>query len=116
MAAVESEMLPLGTPAPAFALPDPDGAVHSLRDGAPATLVMFISNHCPFVKHIREELARIGSEYGPRGAAIFAISSNDVINYPADSPARMKEEARDWGYTFPYLFDESQEVASSARC
>ena len=115
MAAVESEMLPLGTPAPAFALPDPDGAVHSLRDDAPATLVMFISNHCPFVKHVREELARIGTDYGPRGAAIYAINSNDVINYPADSPARMKEEAQDWGYTFPYLFDESQDVAKAYR-
>ena len=115
MAAVESEMLPLGTPAPAFSLPDPDGTVHALRGDAPATLVMFISNHCPFVKHVREELARIGSEYGSRGAAIYAINSNDVVKYPADSPARMKEEVRDWGYTFPYLFDESQDVAKAYR-
>jgi len=111
MAAVESQMLPLGTEAPAFNLPDPDGTLWSLRDDAPATLVMFISNHCPFVKHIRAELARIGSDYGPRGVAIYAISSNDVGNYPADHPDRMKEETETWGYSFPYLYDESQSVA-----
>ena len=111
MAAVESQMLPLGTEAPAFNLPDPDGTLWSLRDDAQAILVMFISNHCPFVKHIRAELARIGSDYGPRGVAIYAISSNDVDNYPADHPDRMKEEAETWGYSFPYLYDESQSVA-----
>ncbi len=118
MAAVESQMLPLGTQAPAFTLPDPDGTLHSLREGAPATLVMFICNHCPFVKHVREELARIGSDYGPRGVAIYAISSNDVTTHPADHPRHMKEEAATWGYTFPYLYDESQEVAKaySAAC
>lgn len=113
MPAVESQMLPLGTVAPPFSLPDPDGELHSLRDDAPATLVMFISNHCPFVQHVREELARIGSDYGPRGVAIYAINSNDVANYPADSPPRMREEAQTWGYTFPYLFDESQDVAKA---
>ena len=115
MAAVESQMLPLGTPAPAFTLPDPDGALHALRDDAPATLVMFISNHCPFVKHIRAELARIGTDYGPRGVAIYAINSNDVAKYPADHPSRMKEEVEVWGYSFPYLFDASQEVAKAYR-
>ena len=115
MAAVESQMLPLGTPAPAFTLPDPDGTLFSLRDDASATLIMFISNHCPFVKHIRTELARIGADYGPRGVAIYAINSNDVENYPADSPQRMKEEAETWGYNFPYLFDESQEIAKAYR-
>lgn len=115
MAAVESQMLPLGTNAPAFSLPDPDGTLFSLHDDAPATLVMFLSNHCPFVKHIRAELARIGSDYGPRGVAIYAISSNDVDNYPADHPHRMKEEAATWAYTFPYLYDESQDVAKAYR-
>lgn len=115
MAAVESQMLTLGTRAPAFTLPDPDGKLHSLRDDAQATLVMFICNHCPFVKHIRVELARIGSDYGPRGAAIYGINSNDVGTHPGDHPRFMKEEAATWGYTFPYLYDESQEVAKAYR-
>ena len=115
MPAVESQMLPLGTRAPAFTLPDPDGTLHSLRERAPATLVMFICNHCPFVKHIRVELARIGSDYSPRGVAIYAINSNDVEKQPGDHPRHMKEEAATWGYNFPYLFDESQEVAKSYR-
>ncbi len=115
MAAVESQMLPLGTRAPAFTLPDPDGTLHSLRDDAPATLVMFICNHCPFVKHICAELARIGTDYGPRGVAIYAISSNDVHTHPADHPDKMKDEAETWGYTFPYLYDETQEVAKAYR-
>ena len=115
MAAVESQMLALGTEAPAFSLPDPDGTLWSLGDDAQATLVMFISNHCPFVKHIRAELARIGSDYGPRGVAIYAIGSNDVDNYPADHPDRMKEEAEIWGYSFPYLYDETQSVAKDYR-
>ena len=113
MAAVESQMLPLGTSAPEFTLPDPDGVLHSLRDDAPATLVMFICNHCPFVKHVREELARIGSDYGQKGVAIYAINSNDVDKYPADNPRRMKEEVAMWRYTFPYLYDQSQEVAKA---
>jgi peroxiredoxin len=115
MPAVESKMLPLGTEAPTFTLPDPDGTLHTLRSDAPATLVMFISNHCPFVIHIRRELAKIGGEYEARGVAIYAINSNDVKTYPADNPQRMKEEAATWGYTFPYLFDESQEVAKAYR-
>jgi thiol-disulfide isomerase/thioredoxin len=113
MAATESRMLALGTPAPAFALPDPDGAVHELRDGADAYLVMFICNHCPFVKHIRAELARIGDDYGRRNVAIYAINSNDVITHPGDSPENMKREAEEWGYTFPYLYDAGQDVAKS---
>ena len=118
MPAVESKMLPLGTEAPEFTLPDPDGTLYSLRDDAPATLVMFICNHCPFVVHVRSELARIGRDYRARGVAIFAINSNDVINYPADHPDRMKEEAERSGYSFPYLYDESQAVARaySAAC
>lgn len=115
MAAVESQMLELGTPAPEFTLPDPDGSLHSLRDDAAATLVMFISNHCPFVKHIRAELARIGADYAAKNVAIFAINSNDVVTHPADHPDRMKEEAATWGYEFPYLFDETQEIAKAYR-
>jgi peroxiredoxin len=115
MPAVESQMLPLGTQAPEFTLSEPDGTTHSLSDDAPATLVMFICNHCPFVVHVRDELARIGSEYGSRGVAIYAINSNDVDAYPPDHPDRMKEEAAAHGYTFPYLHDESQSVAKAYR-
>ena len=115
MAAVESQMLALGTSAPAFSLPDPDGEVHSLRDGAAAYLVMFICNHCPFVKHVREELARIGRDYSARNVAIYAINSNDATTYPGDSPVKMKEEAAAWGYVFPYLYDATQEVAKAYR-
>ena len=115
MAAVESQMLELGTEAPPFSLPDPDGTVHSLREGAAAYVVMFICNHCPFVKHVREELARIGRDYSDRGVAIYAINSNDVTTHPGDSPEKMKEEAAEWGYVFPYLYDESQDVAKAYR-
>ena len=115
MAAVESQMLALGTRAPGFSLPDPDGGMHSLRDGAAAYLVMFICNHCPFVKHVRGELARIGREYGARNVAIYAINSNDVSTHPGDSPEKMKQEAAEWGYVFPYLYDASQEVAKAYR-
>ncbi len=120
MAAINSTMLPLGTRAPSFALPDPEGTVHAL-DGAasaPATVVLFICNHCPYVKHIRRELAAVTKRLIDRGAAVFAIQSNDVDSYPDDSPARMAEEARTFGYSFPYLYDESQDIAKaySAAC
>ena len=115
MAAVESQMLELGTEAPPFSLPDPDGEMHSLQDGAAAYLVMFICNHCPFVKHVREELARIGRDYSGRNVAIYAINSNDVTTHPGDSPEKMREEAAAWGYVFPYLYDESQDVAKAYR-
>lgn len=115
MAAVESQMLALGTKAPEFSLPDADGEVHSLADDADACLVMFICNHCPFVKHINDELARIGRDYGSRGVAIYAINSNDVKNYPDDRPELMRQEAARHGYTFPYLFDETQETAKIYR-
>ena len=108
-------MLPLGTEAPAFSLLDPDGKNHSLAPSADAYLVMFICNHCPFVIHVREQLARIGNDYAARGVAIYAINSNDVDNYPGDSPAKMKLEAETWGYSFPYLFDQSQDVAKAYR-
>lgn len=108
-------MIPLGTPAPAFSLPDPSGKTFALRDfaDAPALLVMFICNHCPFVKHLRSEIADLAKEYQQRGVAIVAINSNDVQNYPDDSPEKMVSEAREAGYTFPYLFDESQTVAKA---
>ena len=110
-------MLALGTVAPAFSLPDPTGKLVRLSDfqGAPALLVMFICNHCPFVKHVRAELARLAHDYQAKGVAVVAINSNDANAYPEDSPARMAEEMRQAGYTFPYLFDESQAVAQSYR-
>jgi peroxiredoxin len=110
-------MLALGTAAPPFTLPEVDGGTVSIDDfaGAPALLVMFICNHCPFVKHVRAELAGMGRDYGARGAAVVAISSNDAEAYPADSPERMRAEKRDAGYTFPYLFDATQEVAHAYR-
>src|SRR5687767_2931785 len=108
-------MLELGTPAPAFRLPDTDGRMITRDDyeGDEALLVMFICNHCPFVKHVREELVRLGRDYAPRGVGIVAISSNDAAAYPDDSPERMREEKERYGYPFPYLFDESQEVAAA---
>ncbi|VAX36622.1 Alkyl hydroperoxide reductase and/or thiol-specific antioxidant family (AhpC/TSA) protein [hydrothermal vent metagenome] len=117
MVAVNSTMLPLGTEAPGFELPDAvGGGTVSLADfaGAPI-LVMFLSNHCPFVKHIRDALAAIGRDFGSRGFGIVGINSNDIEAYPDDSPAMMKVEAAEAGYPFPYLFDESQEVAKAYR-
>jgi peroxiredoxin len=115
MVQTSSTMTPLGTEASSFSLPDPEGRVYSLDDfdEADAYLVMFICNHCPFVKHVREELARIGEDYLPRNVAIFAINSNDFDRHPDDSPARMKEEAETWGYRFPYLIDSDQSVAKA---
>jgi len=113
MAAVESTMLQLGTRAPDFSLPDPDGVAHGLTDGASAYLVMFICNHCPFVKHVREELARLGVDYGARGVQVIAINSNNVDTHPGDSPENMKIESLQWGYTFPYVFDSDQSVAKA---
>ena len=109
-------MLALGTPTPDFKLPDTNGKTVSLPDfrGKPV-LVMFICNHCPFVKHINAQLAQLGRDYQSRSLGIVAISSNDVANYPDDSPERMKEEAKRLGYTFPYLYDESQSVAKAFR-
>lgn len=108
-------MLPLGTKAPDFKLPDISGKLVALADfhGAAALAILFICNHCPYVKHIRTELAKIGREYQKKGAALVAISSNDAAAYPADSPEAMAREAKDAGYTFPYLYDESQAVAKA---
>ena len=108
-----SAMLPLGTKAPAFRLPDPSGQWVSSKDfdNAPALLVAFISNHCPYVMHIRPSLADLAKKYQARGVAIVAINSNDSESYPDERPEKMAEEIERAGYTFPYLCDESQEVA-----
>ena len=114
--AVPSTMLPLGTKAPEFELPDVStGRTVSLTDlsDKDALLVMFICRHCPYVRHVREELARLGRDFADSELGIVAISSNDVDAYPEDRPGSLAEEARDAGYRFPYLFDESQEVAKS---
>ncbi len=115
MARTESTMLPLGTPAPDFSLINVDGRTVALSNflDAPALLVIFMCNHCPYVKHVADELARLALEYQQRGVAVVAISSNDVANYPADSPEQMVREAEERGYTFPYLYDETQEVAKA---
>ncbi|MBP1686674.1 MAG: Alkyl hydroperoxide reductase and/or thiol-specific antioxidant family (AhpC/TSA) protein [Deltaproteobacteria bacterium] len=115
MAETPSTMAPLGTVAPDFQLPDTTGklvSAHDMRD-APALLVTFICNHCPFVKHIRAGLAQFAREYQARGLAIVAINSNDAKSYPDDSPTKMAEEVRRAGYTFPYLYDETQVVAKA---
>lgn len=113
MARTPSTMTPLGTKAPDFRLPDPSGRFYSLGDfkSSSVLLVSFICNHCPFVKHIRSEFVKLTKKYQKLGVAVVGISSNDVVQFPDDSPAKMAEEARESGYTFPYLFDESQEVA-----
>lgn len=117
MVATNSTMLPLGTKAPDFSLPDTSGKQVSLQDfnGSKALVVLFMCNHCPYVKHLQGALAQMAKEYRPRGVAFVGISSNDVENYPADSPAKMAEEARAAGYIFPYLYDQSQAVAKAYR-
>ena len=113
MVRTPSTMLPLGTRAPDFALPNVDGRTVTLADaaGPRGTLVMFICNHCPFVKHVADQLAALGRDCLPRGIGVVAISSNDVSSHPADSPEQMVHEAEDRGYVFPYLYDETQDVA-----
>ena len=110
-------MLELGTLAPDFDLPDPGGKRARLQDFADAEglIVAFICNHCPFVKHIREEVAAFAREYSQRNIAMVAISSNDVSSHPADAPERMRQEAEQLDYCFPYLYDESQETAKAYR-
>lgn len=114
MAMTPSTMLDLGTDAPGFTLPEPKtGSTVNKTDfaGRPL-LVMFICNHCPFVKHVAPELKRLGDDYGDR-VALVAIQSNDVAGYPDDAPDKMAEETEARGYTFPYLFDENQDVAKA---
>lgn len=117
MAETPSTMLPLGTRAPAFNLPDPTGKKVSSDDfkDAPALLVAFICNHCPYVKHIRSRFAELAKDYQARGVAIVGINSNDAETYPDDRPEKMAEEIRQIGYTFPYLYDETQDVAKAYR-
>lgn len=115
MVATQSTMIALGTPAPDFSLPDIDGNIVKRDDftDASALLVAFICNHCPYVIHIRSQLVELIREYQAKGVAVVAINSNDAANYPEDSPAKMKEYAQQYGYTFPYLYDETQEVAKA---
>lgn len=118
MAAVNSTMLELGTKAPHFSLPDViSGKTYTSKGfkGNRAFLVMFICNHCPYVKLIKEELVKYAADYMPKGVGIVAISSNDVENYPDDSPEKMKDDAENFGYPFPYLYDESQETAKAYK-
>ena len=117
MARTPSTMLELGTPAPDFSLPDFDGHPHALGDfsTAPALLVAFICNHCPFVQHLRGQFAALAREYQPLGLAVVAINSNDVEAYPQDGPDGMRAEAAQLGYVFPYLLDASQAVAKAYR-
>jgi peroxiredoxin len=113
MALTPSTMLALGTLAPGFRLPDTDGKTVSLDDfkNAPALLVIFMCNHCPYVKHVRHDLARLCKEYQSKGVAVVGINSNDASTHPDDSPALMAKEKETIGYTFPYLYDETQQVA-----
>jgi len=114
MAYTESNMLPLGTTAPDFQLPDTvSGKNLSFNEiaGNAATVVIFSCNHCPYVIHINPELVRLASDYLPKGVGFVAISANDVEKYPADAPDKMKTLAQTVGYPFPYLYDESQAVA-----
>ena len=117
MPAAESTMLPLGTPAPDFTLRDTDGTLVSLNDfnDKKGLVVMFICNHCPFVKLLREELAAFANEYQEKGLGVVAISANDITTHPDDSPEKMADEKRNFGYDFPYLYDETQEVAKSYK-
>lgn len=116
MAVTPSTMLELGTQAPDFKLPDTNGAVVSREEfsGRPL-LVIFMCNHCPFVKHVREKLAELGRRYQERGVGVVGINSNDVSGYPDDSPENMKREVAEAGYTFPYLYDETQAAAKAYR-
>ena len=117
MVRTPSTMLPLGTTAPTFSLPNVDGRILGLDDvtGERGTVVMFICNHCPFVKHVADQLAQLGRDYAPLGIGFVAISSNDVSRHPADSPEQMIHEAEARGYPFAYLYDETQDVARDYR-
>jgi len=116
MARTESNMLPLGTQAPEFTLPDTvSGKTMKLSEmkGRKGTVILFICNHCPFVIHVNPEISKLAKEYQSQGIHFIGISSNDVVNYPKDSPDLMKLKALEAGYTFPYLYDETQEVAKA---
>ena len=116
MARTPSRMVALDTKAPAFTLPDPvSGKDLSLENikGKRATMIMFICNHCPFVKHVNAELVRLANDYKNKGIGFVAINSNDVINHPDDAPGLMTQVAKQFKYPFPYLYDESQETAKA---
>lgn len=116
MALTPSTMLPLGTKAPDFQLPDVvSGQTISLNTfaGKQALLVMFICRHCPFVKHVQAQLAQIATDYADSSVGIVAISANDAVNYPNDAPDKLKEMAQDLGFTFPFCYDENQETAKA---
>lgn len=117
MVKTASTMLVLGTQAPSFELVNVDGRTVSLDDfrGSPALVVMFICNHCPFVKHVAPELARFAADYQQKKVAVVAINSNDASTFPDDSPERMVHEVEERGYTFPYLYDEEQAAAKAYR-
>ncbi len=117
MVRTASTMLPLGTSAPDFSLPDTAGRTVSLADfkDSPALLVIFMCNHCPYVQHVADGLAKLAKDYQQRGVAVVGINSNDTATHPDDSPAKMADEVRQRGYTFPYLFDETQQVAKAYR-
>lgn len=117
MVRTASTMLPLGNTAPDFSLPDYDGKTVSLGDfrGHKALLVVFMCNHCPFVKHVAPELAKLTDEYQRLGVGVVGISSNDIANHPDDAPDKMKIEAAQQGYHFPYLYDADQRVATAYR-
>jgi peroxiredoxin len=116
MAVTPSNMIPLGTTAPSFSLPDTvSDKIRTLAElkSNKATVIMFICNHCPYVKHVREELIRLTNDYQVKEISFIAINSNDTTTYPEDSPERMKAVAQQYHYPFPYLFDETQEVAKA---
>jgi peroxiredoxin len=117
MARTLSTMLELGTLAPDFSLPDTEGRLVKRDDfkGKAGLVVIFMCNHCPYVKHIQHALAKIADEYQNKGLAVVGISSNDVANYPDDSPEKMAAEAKKAGYTFPYLYDETQQAAKAYK-
>ena len=117
MARTPSTMLPLGTPAPVFELPDPEGKVVSISDfaAAPVLVVAFLSNHCPFVQHVAAGLAEVARDVQANGGAVVGIMANDIASYPDDRPELMANMAERHGWTFPYLYDETQEVAKAYR-
>ena len=117
MPRVASQMVELGTPAPDFSLPDPTGAMHALSDAADskAVLIVFLCNHCPFVKHLADELAAMTSKYASDGLVTFGIMPNDIESHPDDGPEHMAAEATSRGYTFPYLYDKDQSVAKAFK-
>jgi peroxiredoxin len=116
MALTPSRMLDLDTPLPAFALPDTTGrTVRSADFAGRPLLVVFLCNHCPYVKHVKAEYARLGRDLAERGVGMVGINSNDIAAHPEDAPAEMANDARVFGYTFPYLFDEDQRIAQAFR-